>query len=53
MHDLNPLELAEMLTPYSNMEGNVEVDNPFYSGLMLQRKSIDGGSFRRDSHSDG
>jgi cobalt-zinc-cadmium resistance protein CzcA len=46
-------KLAEMLTPYSNMEGNVEVDNPFYSGLMLQRKSIDGGSFRRDSHSDG
>lgn len=42
-----------MLSPYSNMEGNVEIDNPFYSGLMLQRKSIDGGSFRRDSVSDG
>ena len=54
-HDVNPIELAEMLSPYSNMEGNVEVDNPFYSGLMLQRKSIDcgGNSFRRDSLNDG
>ena len=50
-HDENPMELAEMLSPYQNMEGNIEVDNPFYSGLMLERKSIDSGgpSFRRES----
>jgi hypothetical protein len=50
-NDENPMELAEMLSPYQKMEGNIEVDNPFYSGLMLERKSIDGGnpSFRRDS----
>ena len=50
-NDENPMELAEMLSPYQKMEGNIEVENPFYSGLMLERKSFDGGnpSFRRDS----
>lgn len=51
-HDENPMELAEMLSPYHKMEGNVDVDNPFYSGLMLERKSIEGGgshSFRRET----
>jgi hypothetical protein len=30
------------MSPYQNLEGNIEVSNPFYSGLMLERKSIDG-----------
>ena len=51
-NDENPMELAEMLSPYQNMEGNIEVNNPFYSGLMLERKSIEGSgspSFQRES----
>jgi len=30
------------MSPYHHLEGNIEVSNPFYSGLMLERKSIDG-----------
>jgi hypothetical protein len=30
------------MNPYHHLEGNIEIANPFYSGLMLERKSIDG-----------
>ncbi len=27
--------------PYAQMQGKVEVENPFYSGLMLERQSVE------------
>ena len=37
-HPLSP----QAMSPYHHLEGNIEVSNPFYSDLMLERKSIDG-----------
>ncbi len=37
-HPLSP----QAMNPYHHLEGNIEVSNPFYSGLMLERKSFDG-----------